>query len=280
MSNPILLTVNGFNAEGTMGVSAEMLGALVTEIAALPLGQLDLSASNFYGAFQFFMDPANLVDGLNANGTGDLEYKFVMDGTSDGHHGDLSGVIVPANASFTLSNVNVEGNTEYTSQTENEDGAGVPYPTPVGGVNNVEHDFVRHLAKELFQTTLGADLFANETALRADLVSLSTVAMSEKLDSLNTAGQLLGTNAADDNVSKHILDQIIALNPERMTDLSGNVVGGAAPMAGQASWFNVPVLAGDVLAFKFNIKAAPGQNGVNSSSAVNDREYEVLVRLV
>jgi len=280
MSNPILLTVNGFNAEGTMGVSAEMLGALVTEITQLPLAQLDLPASNFYGAFQFYSDPANLVDGLNANGTGDLEYKFVMDGTSSGHHGDLSGVIVPANGSFTLSNVNVEGNAEFTSQTESEDGAGVPYPTPVGGVNNVEHDFVRHLAKELFKTTLGADLFANEADLRANLVSLSTVAMSDKLTQLDASGQFLGTEVADDNVSKHILDQIIALNPERMTDLSGNAVGGSSPMNGQSSWFNVPVLAGDVLSFKFNIKPAPGQHGVNSSAPVSDREYEILIRLV
>jgi len=258
MSNAILLTVNGFNTEGTMGISAEIIGASVDEIENIPIGQLDISHSLLYGCFQYELDPQNPI----------TQYKFLMN--------DMSDVIIPTDATFDLSGVfqgEVEGSFTNALQNENEDGSGCPYPTPVGGVRIIEHDFVRHLAKELFQTTLGADLFANEQPLRTELERMSRTAMTDRLGYLVGLGQLGGVyTPLEDNVSKIIYDQILAIAIERIANLTPDHAGG--------NWYNVPLRIGDVLSFKFNIKPAPGQHGVNSSAPVDDREYEILVRLV
>lgn len=150
--------------------------------------------------------------------------------------------------------------------------------------NLLKHDFVRYLAKRLFNTIHGVDLFQNETQLLENIVGHGHTikgAITTKLADVGvtgTNGSLTGsdgskylTNAAtgDENICRSIMRQLAAVSPQRFVDVSG--VTTIQP---------VPFAVNDSLYFKVTVKSDPNQHSLTGVSAIENRVYNIRLLIV
>ena len=148
--------------------------------------------------------------------------------------------------------------------------------------NLVKHDFVRYLAKSLFNTPHGVDLFSNEDALLTDLVQKGAVARLAIDASLNavdqasaasgTAPHKYSTNALTSaaNFSRVLLRQVANSAPARFN--------GTADRSGIHS---IPFVNGDSISFKVSIAPASLQHNLTGRPAAFDtRVYKIQLDLV
>ena len=166
-------------------------------------------------------------------------------------------------------------------------------PTPIlptaGDVvdnkNLVKHDFVRYLAKSLFNTPHGVDLFSNEDALLTDLVQKGGVARAAIDASLNAVNQATAANgtsphkystnsteslAAAANFSRVLLRQVASVLPARFN--------GTADISGIHS---IPFINGDTISFKTSIAPASLQHNLTGvAGPFNTRVYQIKLVLV
>lgn len=231
----------------TTATLGTLSGAASTSFTGDATAELDVSASVLQTLFQFHSDAID-VDNVVAD---DLTYKVVYTTSS-----------YPLSADFLA-------NTEVTTNMINSNAA----------TNTVPFDYVRYLAECLFNTYLGADLFANESELRTDLDTTARAALNTKLLEFVA----LGTQDASASINpcKVILDQIIANQPTRLSEL--HLSSGSASTADGAAVFNyAPILEGDSLYFKLVVSAASGQAAVVDVSTVTtpDRTYLIKINAV
>lgn len=150
--------------------------------------------------------------------------------------------------------------------------------------NLVKHDFVRYLAKCLFNTPHGVDLFSNEDALLTDLVqkgAAARLAIEASLDAVNQANAANGTaphkysiNTLDSsaNFSRVLLRQVANAAPARFH--------GTADISGIHS---IPFVDGDTINFKVSITPATNQQHLtlpNQNTAFDTRVYKIQLVLV
>ena len=150
--------------------------------------------------------------------------------------------------------------------------------------NLVKHDFVRYLAKCLFNTPHGVDLFSNEDALLTDLVqkgAAARLAIEASLNAVNQANAAHGTaphkysiNTLDSsaNFSRVLLRQVANAAPARFH--------GTADISGIHS---IPFVDGDTINFKVSITPATNQQHLtlpNQNTAFDTREYKIQLVLV
>lgn len=141
----------------------------------------------------------------------------------------------------------------------------------------VQYDFVRHLAKSLFGTDLGVDLFTNEEELRSHLVTESLSALKARFTALAGLGDLDDEDVEQDGVqinpSRQILRQIIHNDPDRL----GNAyVDGDADGNG---FFKMPLIAGDALYFVFTANAHADQSDVVNDAVSNPPARSYLIKM-
>ena len=110
-----------------------------------------------------------------------------------------------------------------------------------------KQDFVRHLAKVLFGTQFGVDLFQNEEELVAALVADASGVIQGKID---TAAASVMTNAesTDANLSRELMFQLLDAYPERFVDISNTGLQQ-----------KLPILAGDSISFRLIVVADASQ---------------------
>lgn len=145
--------------------------------------------------------------------------------------------------------------------------------------NLLKHDFVRYLAKRLFNTIHGVDLFQNETHLLENIVGHGHTIKGHLTDKLaavgvsGTNGSLTGsdgskylTNAAtgNENICRSIMRQLAAGAPERFVGIQG-----------VSTIQSVPFAVDDALYFKVTVKAASNQNALTGVAAIEDRSYNI-----
>jgi hypothetical protein len=151
--------------------------------------------------------------------------------------------------------------------------------------NLVKHDFVRYLAKSLFNTPHGVDLFSNEDALLTDLVqngAAARLAIEASLNAVNQAAAALSgtaphkysTNAADTpaNFSRVLLRQVAQAAASRFYGTEG-----------ASGIRSIPFVAGDSISFKASISPAADQQLLtlpNQATAFHTRVYKIQLNLV
>ena len=153
----------------------------------------------------------------------------------------------------------------------------------------VAHDFIRYLAKKLFNTPYGVDLFSNEVALLQNLRSVcgsgatgdAWFDVTEKVSGVSvsgsdarlegTAGSKYLTNGVTDetNICREILLQIAGSAPSRLATLV-NTYGVQS----------VPFDPEDSISFKLDIHAAAGQEGLTGVAPIPSRPYEIKLIMV
>jgi hypothetical protein len=148
----------------------------------------------------------------------------------------------------------------------------------------VAHDFTRHLAKGLFGTHQGVDLFNNELDLLnnlrlicgADAAGQTWYEIKETLKAVNKtavaltdvdgSGDKYTTNADDsnDNICRVLLRQMASEAKDRFQQ----IVDSDAPQS-------LPFMENDVISFKLNINPAEGQNELTDVAELSDRSYKI-----
>ena len=149
--------------------------------------------------------------------------------------------------------------------------------------NLVKHDFVRYLAKSLFNTPYGVDLFSNEDALLTDLVQKGAgarLAIDASLNAVNQAAAALSgtaphkysTNALTSaaNFSRVLLRQVAQAAASRFH--------GTADISGIHS---IPFENGDSISFKAAIAPAALQHELTSQAGpFHTRVYQIKLNLI
>lgn len=157
----------------------------------------------------------------------------------------------------------------------------------------VKHDFIRHVAKDLFNTHLGVDLFSNEQQLKDDLASkghseawasiltdISAVnVLNNTLLGPDVSGEYYTSDALDTsaNLCRELLGQLLNTAPSRMYDLSAIAVDANIAL----EKFFIPFEDGDSISFKLTLSAAPNQHElVSKQNPVPDRTYKIRLNVV
>lgn len=150
----------------------------------------------------------------------------------------------------------------------------------------ISKEFLRYLAKKLFNTTRGVDLFNNELDVSNKISYDGRNALNTRLAELNTDGLLNATEAtsgsyATFNHPSHIMvSQLLSSDPERFQDISANIVADQTLDADSTDVkFHVPLITGDKIAFKLTISPATNQETVTNVSAIENRTYRVEIVL-
>jgi hypothetical protein len=148
----------------------------------------------------------------------------------------------------------------------------------VNNKNLVKHDYVRYLAKHLFNTPYGVDLFSNEDALLTDIASKGRTAKNSIMSSLNlvnqasassgTAPNKYSTNELSDNsnICRELMRQIASVAPARFNGAT------TADASGNRS---VPLETGDTINFKLSITAAHVQENLTGRGPFDVRVYKI-----
>jgi len=151
--------------------------------------------------------------------------------------------------------------------------------------NLVKHDFVRYLAKSLFNTPHGVDLFSNEDALLTDLVqkgAVARLAIDASLNAVNQANAANGTGPhkystnstaslpAAANFSRVLLRQVAQAAASRFHSTEG-----------ASGIRSIPFVDGDSISFKASISPAALQHDLTSQAGpFHTRVYKIKLNLV
>jgi hypothetical protein len=230
-----------------MDVSAQMdvSGALETvdiSFGAEAQATITVDAATMASVFQFRTDSSS-IDDVSATDivfrNSDSSWNKVADGTN---------ALIITNATVQRSKYPV-----YTNQ------------------DSVNHDFIRHMAAELFNTHFGVDLFSNEAALHADLCGNVSSDLNTNIASLiGTYGSADISNAdVSYNFGRQLMLQLSrsAVGRERLQNITAS-----------ADFQDMPLEAGDEVQMKITIHPAIGLKDLTGVDSVAPRSY--LIRLV
>ena len=235
-------------------VSLNALGGTLFEGVSLELTtdaevKLDVSLTNV-NIFKFITEDLSLADEVDNN---DLEYYVTET--------DLTTRIGNIFTDYTV----IDG--EMSAQ----------------GTQDVAHDYVRYLAFKLFNTVKGVDLFNNE----AEMYTYFDTSMNDEVHAhITTTLQAAGTQLApltnndnDDNVSKKLLEQVLAFDRSRLTEI-GNDATVVTKEGDDELHALVPLREGDTISFKVIVNAADGQKALTGVSVIEPRSYKVKINIV
>lgn len=158
----------------------------------------------------------------------------------------------------------------------------------------VTHDFMRHLAKGVFNTHHGVDLFNNEkdmlTNIRSicgdgngntmgeidealELVSLTSIHSSSKTDASNNK-YMDNTYTGNDNICRRLYQQLASSVSSRWSRYNWN--DSSSPYLHKQS---LPFEANDIISFNLTLNAKSDQHDLTSTDAIQPRIYKIKLFL-
>lgn len=207
--------------------------------------------------FQFWTDASDVTDIPSA----DLLFKFNNNtSTAWGIDLDTNVIMGSGTGTFDASNAGISG----------------PILASSSGLNNyLTYDYVRYLAKKLFNTPNGTDLFNNETTLRSNLQSdfLNTFNANISAKDATALQYVVDGAGGTKSVSQCIFDQIlISGKKSRFSDLM--TLSTSIP-----NWYLMPIQPGDSLSFLLTVAADPDQNDLTSVGDISQRVYKINLHI-
>ena len=163
--------------------------------------------------------------------------------------------------------------------------------------DTVGKDFLRDLAKQLFGTILGVDLFTNEDLVVSDIdekCSAVSDAITAKLTSINNvSGTHLGlvqevdgsmlyflddSSSDNSNIGRELLNQIMISAPDRLVALQTDLLYNAT----DDGYYRTPIAANDTLSFKLTIHPSLDQRAAvqTSDATLVPRDYVVTLKVI
>lgn len=264
--------------------STTTLGQLATVYNQSPVTQVDADAraiiyvkeQDIKAVFHIKTDAADVMD----TNSSDIQFHT--------YYSAFTGLeINPANAMM-----NVDGLS--TNAIALADKNSVPY---ADDKCLVAHDFVRHLAKDLFGSHIGVDILNNEKALLQNIREKCGNSTGNVMDAINAivkkvsrdseetdfegldgeSGSKYMTNAneTDANLCRALYSQMISAEPSRFANLDA--------ASSDTETRPLPFFPGDSINFKLTINPAEGQQAVTrgaEGTPVASRSYEVRLHVI
>ena len=251
--------LTAFNTTVTMDISGAF-DASYSDIGSYD-AMLDVSINKLDWA-SCFKITSDSIDISNTDAS-DIQY-FVYDasnsaGLKGSHYTMASGI--PGNSNL------LDGNPAMS----------VVSSTPIHSAairNELEYDFIRHIADDLFNTHNGVDLFVNETELRRSIEIACNDGSGNLLNLLSAilaASEANGAmiNGQEGNLTYTLLRQLLNKQPQRFSNYA---VSPDTPTA-------LPWEVGDAIWYLLTINAATNQHLlVRDTTAVASRTY--LIKMV
>lgn len=254
MVNEVHFTLEGLNQAFSLDISGALAGEAPATIDASCIAIYKVKTSDMKNVFKFEADSFD----VNDTDASDIKYYVYMNAWP---------------ATLKLNPVHA-----HTLDTPLLPTAG----EVVAERNLVKHDFVRYLAKSLFNTPHGVDLFSNEDALLTDLVqkgAVARLAIDASLNAVNQANAANGTapdkystNALTSaaNFSRVLLRQVANVRAARFHDVSG-----------ASGIRSIPFENGDTINFKVAVSPASLQHDLTGQSGpFHTRVYKIQLDLV
>ena len=160
---------------------------------------------------------------------------------------------------------------------------------------NMKGDYISHLARQLFNTERGVDLFNNEDELKSDfkfkcytfwkkitddyVKTVDTSSATGAGSGTDDSGRKYLTNdmSAPSNLTRELLLQLVYDGSgTRFQDISGN-------LDTTTNLFKAPFRTGDKISFILTVHSHPNQTsiiGENPGKPVKDRIYKISLRVV
>ena len=259
-----------FNSEITMDTSGEfdtaspVIGTYDAETT------IDISLNAWSRAFKVTGDS---VDILNAPAT-DIHY-FVYNVANE-----CAGLKLSEQATLSGSGVGnlLDGNPAM--KLVDDTGGVVGAIDPNATHEQLEYDFVRYIALNLFNTHKGVDLFSNEEELRASIETAcgdGAGNLVHKLSTILSASEAAGSmdfdkSPAELNLTYILLQQLLSKAPDRFSNGLSNL-NATTPS-------ELPWMLGDIIQYVLTINAATNQHLlVPGVSAIPARTYLINMRL-
>ena len=256
-----------FESTVTLGVQGNLYSENIPSLTADAKATLYIPLATIKNVFKFQTDSNDVINAAES----DIKYY-----TDD----EAWPVLNPANARM---------DTVTAIATSNEAGA---FPEKKF---MVAHDFIRHLADDLFGTHLGVDLFNNETELLDNIrticgdaaagnawhditesilkVSLnSTEAGLTGLAGAAGAKYMTNENTTAENLGRVLMTQMIGAAPTRFASVEAS----EAPQS-------MPFAVEDIISFKLTIEPAENQKLLTKAEEDADvppRSYEIRLEIV
>lgn len=274
MSTGIDFSVQALNVDVT-AAKAALSGVTDTAFFCNVVAELDIPLADAQNLFRFQSDA---IDITNAEAT-DILYKVhYEESTILDSEGVPTEVVAAQWLANTICNGTDDDDEIYTSGTAGATHKGVAF------------EYVRYLAKKLFNTHLGVDLFSNEEELRVALDRSARENLNNKmkeLAGLNTGLYCEASTMAGDfnHPSYVILQKIINDAPARLATLADYALpGGDASGAEDPEnppTFRMPLAEGDSIQFKLTIAADSTQSSiVDSNDVIPVRTYRIVMNVV
>jgi hypothetical protein len=253
-------TLSALNQEFTIGLSGELAGEApawtVSDVSAVAVYNVNLA--DLSGVFKFQSDSFDVNDVSAA----DIQYYVYKNAW-------------PANLKLNPVHAGmIAGGTPGVILATSE--------TIVANKNLVKHDFLRYLALKLFNTPHGVDLFSNEDALLADLVTKGTTART----SIEAALELVDQGHAAGGTAPHAYSTNALTTPanicrELMRQIASVAASRFYGMENVTTIQRVPIAAGDTINFKLSLTAAAGQEDLTDRpTAFDTRVYQIQLNVV
>jgi hypothetical protein len=256
----INFTLPVLNRNFTLDICGGLAGEapeLMTDISAVAIYNLRLS--DMRNVFKFQSDSFDVND-LSAS---DIKYYVYMNSWP------VDASLNPAHASMTTG-----GDTPLILPT---DGVNV-----VANKNLVKHDFIRFLAKHLFNTPYGVDLFNNEEGLLADLSAKGRTAKDSimgALHAVSAASAVGGTDGSGNKYSLNTQDTNANICRELMRQIAGMAPARFATAHDISGVQSVPLVSGDTISFRVTIRAHPLQHNLTGRQPFNARVYKIQLNI-
>jgi hypothetical protein len=251
----INFNLSGLNTTLAMDVSGALTGLAPTAIDVSATAVLYVKTSDMRNVFKF------QTDSFDVNNVESADVKYYVHRNVEAWPANLK--INPAHAFVTADHMLSAG---------------------VDNVKNlVKHDFVRYLAKSLFNTVHGVDLFSNETELLTNLAEKGAVAraaIEASLDAVcTTSATLSDTDTSNNKYTTNSLTDNTNLCRQLMLQIANSAAGRFQSIENSKFSQSVPLFDGDTFNFKVTISADANQHILTDVAAFDSRVYGIKLIL-
>ena len=214
-STAVPLTLQTFNYDFSMAL-ATVEAEQALDMSGV-LARIDLPVSTARDVFRFYTDS---TQDLSSELLTDIRY-YVRSANKTAFKNPCTDSIM------CLEKTEIQGislvNAEPSVSVYVVDSAGRSYVSQ--GQNAVKHDFLRHVAKGLFNTEYGVDLFSNEATLLSDLHTKGELVFSHikaKIEAVDTTNAAYGPDFSGNKYSLSNTDTSDNLTMELMSQMFQN----------------------------------------------------------
>jgi hypothetical protein len=271
LNPPLNFTLSTFNTSLAMGISGELLKEQIPTLNTDAIAEYYVNVNDMRNVFMFQTDSKD----INDSSSQDIKYFIRKSQWPSGL------VLNPCHAWV-----------QTSKQIAISDKEGlIPDNRQL-----VKHDFIRHIAKSLFNTHLGVDLFSNESELKYDLaykghnlawrsiwdsinlisdVSLNTTTYQGLYGSDASYGYYLTNDLSNNsNICRQLLNQVITSAPGRLQSLNTYAIDISN------GYYSVPLNDADSISFKLTLQPATNQHLIlNSATPIPSRTYQIRINL-